>query len=226
MAFCNSCGANITPGTRFCNKCGAAVVASTQPVATTATPAGSASPAAYVPPATGAAPSSGSSALKIILIVVGAIVLLGILGMASVGFFAWRFARHSHIRQNGDNVKVETPFGSLETTQDAAEAARTIGIDIYPGAKVLKEGSTSMTFGSIHTSTLNAETSDSPEKVCSFYKPKFPNAMVMSSESNECSIVSNDQKNTITINAKEEGGKTRIVISNISKAKASSSSSD
>jgi zinc-ribbon domain len=226
MAFCNSCGANITPGTRFCNKCGAPVPANTQPVTSTPTPAGSTPTAAYVPPATGAASSPGSSALKIILIVVGVVVLLGILGMASVGFIAWRFARHSHIRQNGDNVKVETPFGSVETTQDAGAAARTIGIDIYPGAKVLKEGSTSMTFGSVHTSTLNAETSDSPEKVCSFYKPRFPNAMVMSSESNQCSIVSNDQKNMVTINAKEEDGKTRIVISNVSKAKAANSPSD
>ena len=27
MAFCNSCGAAITQGTRFCSKCGAAITA-------------------------------------------------------------------------------------------------------------------------------------------------------------------------------------------------------
>lgn len=224
MAFCNSCGANIIPGTRFCNKCGAAVLAST--AVASGTPAvGATSPVVTTAPAS-PTPSSGGGALKVILIVVGVLVLMGVLAVCSVAFFAWRVARHAHIRQDGDNVKVETPFGSVETTKDAGEAARTLGVDIYPGAEVLKEGSSSMTFGTVHTSTLNAETADSPEKVCAFYKPKFPNAMVMSTASNQCSIVSNDQKNMVTINAKEQGGKTRIVIANVSKAKSSGSSSD
>ena len=217
MAFCNSCGANIAPGTRFCNKCGAAVLASS-PVPTPTT-AGSPQPVAP-------APNSGSGALKAILIIVGVIFLVIILGVTSVAFFAWRVARHAHVRHDGDNVKVETPFGNLETTNDPKEAARTLGVDIYPGAEVLKEGSASMTFGNVHTAALNFETSDSVDKVCSFYKPKFPNAMVVTSEANQCTIVSNDKKNMITINAKVEGGKTRIVISNVSKSGAENSSSN
>jgi len=221
MAFCNSCGANITPGTRFCNKCGAPILASTLP-AKGAPPA-----TASTPPATqtAPAPAQGGGALKVILIVVGVIVLIGILGVASLGFFAWRVARHAHVRQEGDNVKVETPFGTVETTKDPQEAARNLGVDLYPGAQVIKDGSTSMTFGNVHTATLNSETADSPDKVCSFYKPKFPNAMVMSTETNQCTIVSNDQKSTITINVKAEGDRTRILISNTThKSDANSSS--
>src|ERR1700678_311697 len=151
MAFCNSCGANIAPGTRFCNKCGAAVLASSPvPPPTTA---GSPQPVAP-------APNSGSGALKAILIIVGVIFLVIILGVTSVAFFAWRVARHAHVRHDGDNVKVETPFGNLETTKDPKEAARTLGVDIYPEAEVLKEGSASMTFGNVHTAALNFETSD------------------------------------------------------------------
>jgi len=224
MAFCNACGTNVVPGTRFCSKCGAAILASTLPPPA----ANPTAPGAPVPPvpATVAVPppASGGGALKVILIVVGVVVLLGILGVASLGFFAWHVARHAHVRQEGDNVKVETPFGSVETTKDPQEAARNLGVDLYPGAQVLKDGSTTMTFGGVHTATLNCDTTDSAEKVCSFYKPKYPNAMVMSSESNQCTIVSNDNKDTVTINVKSEGDRTHIVITHVGKSGASSSS--
>jgi hypothetical protein len=217
MAFCNSCGANIVPGTRFCNKCGAAVLTSTLPSAAPPPAVGSAPPSSSIPPAATPAPTSGGGALKAILIVVGVLLLVVILGITSVAFFAWRVAHRTHIRQDGDNVNVETPFGSVQTTKDPQEAARTLGVDTYPGAQVMKQGSVSMTFGKVHTSALTFETSDSVDQVCSFYKPKFPNAMVVSSDNNQCNIVSNDQKNMITINAKVEGGKTKIVISNVSR---------
>jgi hypothetical protein len=216
MAFCNSCGANIAPGTRFCNKCGAAVLTSSPAPAA----ASSAPPAVSSP-----APASGGGALKAILIVVGVIVLFIILGVTSIAFFAWRVAHHTRVRHDGDNVKVETPFGTVETTKDPQDAARNLGVDLYPGAEVLKEGSVSMTFGTVHTAALNFETSDSVEKVCSFYKPKFPNATVVTSEADQCTIVSNDHKNMITINAKIQSGKTRIAITNVSSSDAANSSS-
>lgn len=216
MAFCNSCGANIAPGTRFCNKCGAAVLTSSPaPAAATSAPPAVSSPA----------PASGGGALKAILIVVGVIVLFIILGVTSIAFFAWRVAHHARVRHDGDNVKVETPFGTVETTKDPQDAARNLGVDLYPGAEVLKEGSVSMTFGTVHTAALNFETSDSVDKVCSFYKPKFPNATVVTSEADQCTIVSNDHKNMITINAKIQSGKTRIAITNVSNSDAANSSS-
>jgi hypothetical protein len=172
------------------------------------------------------APTSGGGALKAILIVVGVIVIVGILAVASLGFFAWRVTRHSHVSQNGQDVKVETPFGTVESNNDPQAAARDLGVDQYPGAQVLKQGSNSATFGGVHTSTLSAETTDSVDKVCSFYKPKFPNAMVMTSQSDQCTIVSNDQKNMITITVKEQSGKTRIVIANVRKSGTQNPSSN
>lgn len=234
MAFCNSCGASIAAGTRFCNKCGAAVLASSPAQAGVPASGVGAPPAApgTVPVATSYAaatappPASGGGALKAILIVVGVIVLVGVLAVTSLAFFAWRVARHTRVRQEGNNMSVETPFGSVHSTDDPDAAARDLGVDLYPGAQALKEGATSASFGSVHTATLNFETSDSVEKVCSFYKPKFPNAMVMTSEANQCTIVSNDQKNMITIAVKAENDKTRIVITNVSKAGSGSSTSN
>jgi hypothetical protein len=221
MPFCNSCGANTAPGTRFCNKCGAAILTSSP-----APSAGASVPAPAAPPTSAPAPTSGGGALKAILIVVGVIFLVAMLGLASLGFFAWRVAHRTHVRQDGDNVKVETPFGTIETTKDPQDAARNLGVDLYPGAQVRKEGSVSMTFGNVHTAALTFETSDSVDQVCNFYKPKFPNATVVTSDANQCTIVSNVQKNMITINAKIENGKTRIAISNVSKSGTTNSSSN
>lgn len=221
MAFCNSCGASITPGTRFCAKCGAAILASSLPpkVASPAT-AGSAIPAAPTAP-----PAQGGGALKVILIVVGVVVLLGILSVASIGFFAWRVAHHAHIHQDGNNVKVDTPFGSVETTQDPGQAAHNLGVDLYPGAEVSKNGAATATFGGVHTASLTSESTDSVDKVATFYKSKFPNAMVSSSDANRCTIISNDNKTMITINIEARGDRTKIQITKVSRNSDATNSS-
>jgi len=207
MAFCNSCGATLNPGTKFCNKCGA--VAGGPPAPTAATP-----PAA--------APTGGSSALKIILIVVAVIVGIGILGVATVGIVGYRIAKSAHVRQEGGHVKVETPFGNVESSQDPAQAAKDLGVDVYPGAEVQKNGASSATFGAIHTVTANFESSDSVDKVCTFYKSRFPNAMATTSDQNRCTILSNDQKgNMVTINIEPNGDASKFQITNVSKKSAS-----
>ena len=206
MAFCNSCGATLDPATKFCNKCGAPNVAQV--------PAPSAIPvAASSAPPLGSGQSSG--ALKIILIVAAVIVAVGVLGMATLGIITWRIAKSSHVRQEGDHVKVETPFGTVESTKDPEAAVRDLGVELYPGAQVMKSGAASANFGGVHTASANFETGDSLDKVASFYKAKFPNAMVTTSDENHCTIVSNQSKNLITINIQATGDRTQIQIANI-----------
>jgi hypothetical protein len=203
MAFCNSCGATLNPGTNFCSKCGSA---------NASVPGAAPTPAAR--PVTAPPPSSGSSsALKIILIIVGVIVLLGILGVATVGFIGYRIAKNSHVNQKGDNVKVETPFGNMETSTDPAKTAEELGVEVYPGAEPQKNGTASVTFGSLHTITAVFDSSDSVDKVCDFYRTKFPNATVSSSDQNQCSIFSGDKGNsmTITVLSRADGSRFTIV---------------
>jgi len=205
MAFCNSCGATLNPDTKFCNKCGAPVTAG---------------PAPGVPstvPTTVPAPTGGSSALKVILIVVAIIVGIGILGVATVGIIGYHIAKRSHVSQSGDHVRVETPFGSVETSKDPDQAAKDLGIDLYPGAEVQRNGASSAAFGGIRTVTAMFETHDSADQVCSFYKSRFPGAMVTSSDQNRCTIVSNNQKNMVTINIQASGNTTRLQITNVTK---------
>jgi hypothetical protein len=222
MAFCNSCGATLTPGTKFCNKCGAAIAGSTDASTTSsaATPAPPPS-SGYTPTRTGS--TGGNNALKTILIVLAVIVVLGIFGLLALGVIARHYiAKNVHVSQHGDHVRVETPFGSTETSKDPAQVVHDLGVDVYPGAQVENNGATTATFGGIHTVAASFSSSDTVDKVCAFYKSKFPNPMATTSSTDRCTIVSNDQKNMITINIEAKGDSTKFQITNVTKASSSS----
>jgi len=204
MAFCNSCGAPLNEGTKFCNKCGAAV---------SGVPAAAAQPIAPGPPPS----KGGSSALKVILVIVGVIVLIGVLGMVTCGIVIHRAIKSAHVSQKGDNVKVETPFGNMETSTDPEQTAKDLGVEIYPGADLRKEGTASVTFGSLHTVTANFESNDSVDKVCDFYRQKFPSAQVASSDQTHCSIVSGDKGTSTTISVQSSGDGSRFTIVSMTK---------
>jgi uncharacterized OB-fold protein len=210
MAFCNACGATLNPGTKFCNKCGATVAPGTSA-------SGVAPAVASTTPVAAPVPTGGGSALKVILIVVAVIVAFGILGVATVGIIGYYIASRSHINQQGDHVKVETPFGSVESSKDPEQAAKDLGVEIYPGAELQKNGASSVSLGNMHTATAFFESNDASDKICSFYKAKFPGAMVTTSEQNHCTIVSNDKRNMITINIEASGDTTKLQITNVSK---------
>jgi flagellar basal body-associated protein FliL len=211
MAFCNSCGATLSAGMKFCNKCGAPQADAVASAGATPTPPATVM-APAPPPSTG-----GGSALKIILIVVAVVVGIGILGMVTCGVVLHRAIKSAKVSQQGDNVKADTPFGSFETSKDPEKIAKDLGVDLYPGAEMQKDASTSVTFGSIHTVTAVLESTDSVDKVCTFYKEKFPNATVTSSDQNRCNLVSSDQKDMITINIDADGDSTKVQITNVTR---------
>ncbi len=213
MAFCNSCGTVITQGTRFCAKCGAPILASTLPGNSPAAATPSTMPSAPAPTSV----QGGSNAVKIILIAIAAIIVIGALGIGALTFVGLHLARKSHVTQEGDHVKVETPFGTMESSKDPEQAAKNLGVDVYPGAEVQKNGAASATFGNIRTVSASFESSDSVDKVCSFYKSKFPNATVSSSDENRCTIVSNAPPNVITINVETNGDGSKFQISSVAK---------
>jgi hypothetical protein len=207
MAFCNSCGATLGPDAKFCSRCGATTGAS------------GVSPSTAIPPAAPAA-RGGGSAVKVVLIVVGVIVLLGGIGIASLAFIAVRVARNSHVSQQGEHVKLETPFGNVETSKDPDKAVKDLGVDVYPGAEVEKNGASSATFGGNRAAAAAFQSSDSADKVCSFYRSKFPSAKVVSSSPGRCTIVSNDSNNVVTVNVQSNSGGCKFQISTVIKKDA------
>ncbi len=208
MPFCTSCGTNVDAASAFCTKCGARMAG-----------AATAAPAATAPQGgTGAPPAKkGSGVLKIVLIVVGVVFLLGATVVGVVIYGAYRVAESVKVEQSGGAARVETPFGTVETGKDPKTAAKNIGVEIYPGATPVNQGSASLSVAGMEATTLMLESSDPPQKVFEFYKAQFPNATMTSSEGDQHTIMSRDKDDFITVVIAEEDGKTRITINRTSK---------
>jgi hypothetical protein len=86
----------------------------------------------------------------------------------------------THKSGNGDDVKIETPFGGLRVKTDDAAVMDGIGLPAYPGARRVKKNEdndngaadVNMSFGDFHlrVKAVGFRTSDSPEKVEAFYR--------------------------------------------------------
>ena len=78
-------------------------------------------------------PSSGNTVLKIVLIVIGVFVVLGVLVAGVIGFVGYRVAKSAH--QNADgSVSFSTPNGTITTGKSANISAADLGTEPYPGA--------------------------------------------------------------------------------------------
>lgn len=219
-SFCTKCGAAVSPDAPFCTACGAPTgAAAIQPGAPPVTNyTYAASPA--VPPA---APTSsgGSSAVKIILIVVGVFVALGILAACIFAFTIWRVSRAIHVDGNGEAATIHTPVGSMSTSSSKTYSASELGTDIYPGAQN-GHGSMKMDLPTVSMVTGVFETTDSKDKVLDFYKGKLGSgASVMDTPETAIVTLTHGQGEsvmvTITQNPSQDDGKTKIAIVHTSK---------
>ena len=217
-SFCSKCGAELSSDTKFCGGCGTP----TGFAAAAATPAGVA-PAGQVAVGqapTAAAPSSG--ALKIVLIIVGVIVGLGMLSAVAVMFGIWRISKHVHVDQSG-GVTISTPGGKFSTggTSTAHLTQREVGAPIYPGA-VAEEGGFKLGAESGSMATYVFKTSDSVAQVMAFYRDKFgPKSSVI--ETPQGGIVtaakSDNEGIMVTIGRDEGEDKTSIAITHTTSTK-------
>ena len=205
MAFCTSCGANVDVTAATCPKCGAAMAG-----ASAAPAAGGIAPGA--PPA-----KKGSSAVKIILMVLGVFFLLGALVVGGLIYGAYRIADSVKVQDDEGGARVETPFGTAETNKDPNAIADDLDVEIYPGATPVREGSSTVTFGGMKVSTAVFETSDPSQKVYAFYKDEIRNPTMASSEGDKHTIMASDKDDVLTIVIEGHGDKTRITIARTSK---------
>jgi hypothetical protein len=156
--------------------------------------------------------SQGANALlKVLGTAFLALLLVAIIG-AYLGF---HFLRHTRLEANGKKVRIQSPAGTIETNVSPEEVARQSGIEIYPGARPLDDNSAVITAAGTHTLALTFETSDPPDKVADFYKSKFPNANVTSSEGDHHTIVVTNKKQVLTVNIEPAGDMTHIQISSV-----------
>jgi hypothetical protein len=170
-----------------------------------------------VPPPVGAPPpKSGSSAVKIILIVVGVIFLLGLIVAGIVGYGIYRVAHSIHKDANGQ-ITINTPKGAITENPNQTMTASDLGIAIYPGATQGK-GGLRLSIAGKSMVTANFLTPDSPDKVMAFYKGLAgPNAQIMSTGTGGMiTMQSSSNSVTVTVNqsTSENNGETQITIVN------------
>jgi len=169
--------------------------------------------AAPQPPA-----SSGNNVLKIILIVVGIFVLLGVLAAGIVGIGIWKVSKAIH-RANSDGVHITTPDGTstsitggsglgIGRTVDPSE----LGVAVYPGAVA---GTASMHMktaaGSMYTAVY--ATSDSPAQVIDFYKDKMgSDASFVETDSGAMLTSGASDHDKVIVTVSKDDDKTKIAI--------------
>jgi hypothetical protein len=203
MAFCTGCGAQIDNNAAFCTKCGAKSGA-TQSVGG----------GAAVAPAIQTTPSKGSNTVvKVILVVVGIFVLLGILVAAGTVYVGYKIKKSVKINEHSGTI--ETPWGKVASTDDPIAVAKQLNVDLYPGAK--STGSSGVvTVGSMTTGSITLETKDTPQQVIDFYRAKYPKAQIMTSGDTHSTLMVGDKNNLLTISADSADGMTTISISRTS----------
>lgn len=196
--FCTKCGASIPEGNQFCTACGT-------PVGANAVPAPQSAPPAWTPVAVAPAQpvqQRSGGAVKVILIVVGAFIGLGILCVALFMFGLWRVSRAVHVSNDG-SVKISTPQGTLSAGSNTNVNASDLGIDIYPGA-IHHEGG--MQISTAKGSTVSAvfSTDDPMDKVVSFYKDKMGQGI---------SVFQNEEGAILTMNSADSKSSVVVTVS-------------
>ncbi len=163
-------------------------------------------------------PKSGSSAVKIILIIVGIFVGLGIIVSSIVAYSVYRVARSVHKDANG-NITVSTPTGAITANSSDTFTAADLGIAIYPGATEGKAG-LRMNIASKSMVTANFLTPDSQDKVMAFYTAKAgPNAQTVTTSAGGTISIQNGANSitvTVTQSAIADNNKTQFTIVSIS----------
>jgi len=215
--FCSKCGVELSPDTRFCQGCGAATGLAAAPMSA-AVPAVAQVPVAPAPAVT----ATSSGALKLILIIVGAVVCLGMLSVVAVMFGIWRVSRSVHVDRSG-GVTISTPGGKISTgrTSTAHLTETEVGAPIYPGA-IAEEGGFKLGAENGSMATYVFKTSDSVPQVLAFYRDKFgpKTSVIETPQGGIVTAAKNDNEGImVTIGHDESEDKTSIAITHTTSTK-------
>ena len=146
------------------------------------------------------------------------VVGLGIIGAGILGLAAYKLSKAVHQNTHGD-VTINTPTGTISAGKNTNISESELGVALYPGAVQAQDGGINIHSGDTSIVTGLFTTSDSPAQVASFYTSRLgPNASTITS-GNTIMLTSghNDSDKealmiTITADAREDEGKTKLTI--------------
>lgn len=159
----------------------------------------------------------------IVKVLIGLTLVVGLLAAAGIGLAVY-MARHIAVKERGNNVRVETPFGSLRVARNAHVDARQFGIPLYPGAARVEDHRklASVEFdlgddGRNAFTVMAAEytTTDSADRVAAFYREKFPSCVFKQKAGREWEIYLNEQGFKRIVSIRETQGRTHIGLASI-----------
>jgi hypothetical protein len=181
-----------------------------QPVAPV--PVYGAPPPAAMPPRSG-----GSSAVKIVLIIVGVFVFLGVLVVAVIGYGVYKVRKAIHVDGSTGAATLSVPGMSMNADPAMKFTASELGTEIYPGAEPKKSGSMRMSIAGSSVVSAAFLTSDPVDKVVAFYKDKLGSnatSMEFGGTSILTSKIGDREQVSVTIvqHAGQQDGKTQIQI--------------
>jgi hypothetical protein len=163
--------------------------------------------------------TSGNTVMKIVLIVVGAFVLLGVVVAGMIGIGVYKVARSAHKDSNG-NVSISTPGGTITTGQSSNVSSADLGVNLYPRVTA-GEGSMNMKTPSGSVITAVYLSSDPAEKIVAFYKESLGDQASIVQTSNGTVLSSGDKdRDNIVITVTPEGSSTKIAIVHVTNNKA------
>jgi len=174
-----------------------------------------------VPQAVAPPPQKGSSALKIILIIVGIFVMIGVIVVGVVGYGIYRVAHTIHKDATTGQISFNTPKGTISANTSSTFTESDLGIAIYPGSTQGK-GGLRMNIAGKSMVSANFLTADSKDQVIAFYKDKVgPSARSIMTDNGAQFVTAADNGDTVTVsiaqNASMNDGKTQITIIRASK---------
>lgn len=158
------------------------------------------------PPVIYPPPKKGPSVLKIVLIIVGIFVGLGLIGAGIVGYGVYKLAKSGNF-----------------TTSTQPVSAADLGVALYPGAE--QKVNVRMNIAGKDTLTATFLTSDTKDQVAAFYKDQLgPDAKDQPSGNGETFMLKKASGEDVIVTISQQpgmqGGKTQIVIVRATKAAA------
>src|SRR5579862_1163342 len=140
-----------------------------------------------------------------------------------VGIFFLRTIK-VHESGAGNDVRVDTPFGSMHVSHNGNGQSQATGIPMYPGARPMKDRESAVVDfssggGGVHIAAGRWETSDPIDKVQKFYEDKFPDMSVIQHDGKvEMHSVSGRAKRVIVLYGR--GSSTEISLASVGEPKA------